>query len=99
MLSQKLTAKQIETERYVDEFTFLRNYPPSYKDIQDHFGISACAAHARCRSFRNKMKSHNKKRSAKELKVSFNYCIPIDKLEKFNELQVQINKLISNDES
>lgn len=99
MSSQKITAKQIETERYVDEFTFLRNYPPTYKDIQDHFGISACAAHARCRNFRHKMKSHKTRPSAKELKVSFTYYIPIEKLKKFNELQEQIKKLISNDES
>lgn len=99
MSRQKITAKQIETERYVDEFTFLRNYPPTYKDIQDHFGISACAAHARCRNFRHKMKSHKGRRYTKDLKISFTYRLPIDKLKKFNELQEQINKLISNYES
>lgn len=99
MSSKKITAKQIETENFVDNFTLLRSYPPTYREIQEAFRISACAAHARCRNFRHKMKSHKTKPSAKELKLSFTYYVPIDKLEKFNELQKQINKLISNDES
>lgn len=99
MSSKKITAKQIETERYVDEFTFLRNYPPTYKDIQDHFGISACAAHARCRNFRHKMKSHKTRPSAKELKVSLTYHVPADKFQQFSAILKQLNNLIANDES
>lgn len=52
------TKKQIETEKWVDEYIEKYKYPPTYQMIKKQFKIDASAAHFRCRNFRDKMKKN-----------------------------------------
>lgn len=53
----KISDKMIATELYVDAYIKKYNKPPTYQNIADAFGLkSKCAAYARLRRYRNKMK-------------------------------------------
>lgn len=71
------TKKQVETEKWVDEYIKKFNYPPTYVMIEKHFKIDASAAHFRCRNFRDKMRKNNvrpnnlNKMSIVELRIAF----------------------------
>ena len=49
--------KVIETEKWVEEYIRINRQPPTYREIQERFDLSACAAWNRCKKFRDKMKN------------------------------------------
>lgn len=53
--------KVIETEQWVDAYISKNGKPPTYAEIQKQFNLSAAAAHARCKKFREKMNVNEKK--------------------------------------
>jgi len=57
---QRKSAKVLATEKWVDAYTEMNRRPPTYKEIQEAFGIGKCAAYARCSKFRHKMSQHTK---------------------------------------
>ena len=60
MKTGKLTSKQVETEKFIDEFTSKNGYPPAYKDIREKFNIGENTAYFRCRNLRHKMRTNTK---------------------------------------
>lgn len=52
----KRTKKQLETEKWVDEYIEKNGFPPTYAMIEDEFKIDASAAYYRCRNFRHKLR-------------------------------------------
>lgn len=47
---------EIETEEYIDNHIKEWGWPPTYRQVQDHFGLkSANSAYYRCKRFRHKM--------------------------------------------
>jgi len=94
----KKTHKQNIVEEYVDSHIQTFGFPPRYKDIQDHFSLSACASYARCRSFRYKMRVNSRTTAPKKSqRLQYVYYVPVDKMEQFLELQSEIKKILSNE--
>jgi hypothetical protein len=93
------TKKQIETEKWVDEYIEKFNYPPTYQQIQNHFKIDASAAHFRCRNFRDKMRKNNVPplSTIKYTRVTIGFLVADDKTEKFYKLINQIHKILKNE--
>lgn len=90
------TKKQIETEKWVDEYILKFNYPPTYQQIKEHFKIDASAAHFRCRNFRDKMRKNNIPpiSSIKYTRIRIEFLVPNDKTNEFYKKITDIHKLL-----
>lgn len=56
-INGKMTQKQVDTLKYINEFREKNGYPPTYRDIQVKFGFkSPSVAFARARMFRHLMR-------------------------------------------
>mgnify|MGYP000282287986 CR=1 FL=1 len=86
----KSSNKQREAEEYVDEYISAFGRPPTYSEVAERFGVSVCAAHVRCRSFRDKMNSSN----GSKVVVTMKFVVPVAKKPEFDMKVREINKII-----
>lgn len=88
--------KNIEAEKYVDDYFKENGVVPSYSQIAEHFKIGKGAAHARCRKFKSKM---DKLRFAKTTEQNFvkfkiEYLVPTDKIDEFTKALDKLNSTL-----
>lgn len=89
------TWKELETETYVDEYIQKFAYPPTYKQIRAKFSIGEAAAHARCRSFRDKMKKPTRMAiNENHTRVTIGFFVEKKKLQGFYRLINLVHKYL-----
>lgn len=92
------TQKQVETEKWVDAYIKKNNFPPTYKQVREHFKIDNSAAHSRCRNFRDKMKKNLMAPPKHKFysRVTISFMVETSKEEKFYELIKQVHKSLES---
>ena len=87
--------KVIKTENFVDEYIAKYGFPPTYRQIEDFFGLSVSAAYSRCTKFRYKMvQNETVKTRGGATRVKIDFYVPLDKLARFGALYEKMVTLL-----
>ena len=87
------TKKEIDTEKFIDDYVSINKQRPFYADIANHFNISIASAHFRCRNFRHKLRNNNKDGC---YVFEFSFSVYQEDLKEFDKLIEGMKKYIKN---
>jgi repressor LexA len=78
---KELTARQKEVLSFIDSFSREHNYPPTIREVGDHFGISVKGAHDHVIALKKKGSLRQEKKRSRTLEVvgirTRNHCVEI----------------------